>query len=418
MRHQTCLVALLMLSAGCAAPEGQPVSATPEKPRAAERLSGGVAAPQSTPPAAIRNSPAAAAPPMSDDDAARLAAAAEAHAKRLAQAPSPSKASAPNSSTGPSAPKSSAAPTPGESTPKVTAPPAEVQWVDPRPTQPKPAAKLPPPAPVAKAAATQPVSAAPATQPAPTATVPVKSPPTETRASLLGRLRDEIKNTNEPAFAKAMTAAALSLADPSRDLDPTVLNDLTPRQKEQVRQYHEIIKALNRQFAKSDKPLDAEWLHNEIERATGEAAIRVRNLQLCRRVSGFGVYEPFETSTFLAGREQPVVVYLEVENFTSQKSSQDQFQVKLSQEIVLYNESDGLAVWRQPAVEIVDNSRNRRRDFFVVQLVRLPARLSVGKYLLKVRVTDSIGGKGGSLDESSIPLQIVADQSLVKSQDR
>lgn len=405
MRHLSYMGVLVLLAAGCAAPDEKPASALPEKSRAAERAPDGPGATRMNTPPALRAAPGGAAPPVSDEDAARLAAAAEAHAKRLAQASAQSSHTVPASNTppAPEAIKSDA--------PRAAPPPAEVQWVAPRPP-PQPAVKPPPPKPVAAAPTTQPASTPPA--PAPTKATP--SP--ESRASLLARLRDEIKNTNEPAFAKAMTAAVLSLADPSREFDPGVFNDLTPRQKEQVKQYHEIIKTLNRQFAKSDKPLDAERLQGEIERVTGEAAIRVRNLQLCRRVSGFGVYEPFESSTFLAGREQPVVIYLEVENFTSQKTSQDQYQVKLSQEIVLYNESDGLAVWRQPAVEIVDNSRNRRRDFFVVQLVRLPARLTVGKYLLKVRLTDSLGPNGGSLDESSIPLQVVADQSLVKSQDR
>ena len=43
-------------------------------------------------------------------------------------------------------------------------------------------------------------------------------------------------------------------------------------------------------------------------------------------------------------------------------------------------------------------------------MIRLPARLSVGKYLLKIRITDQ---HGGSLDEATMPIQIVADQALV-----
>ena len=64
----------------------------------------------------------------------------------------------------------------------------------------------------------------------------------------------------------------------------------------------------------------------------------------------------------------------------------------------------------QNTVQIVDRSRNRRRDFFEVQLIKLPPQLSVGKYWLKVRVTDL---HGNYIDETSLPIKIVADQALV-----
>ena len=150
-------------------------------------------------------------------------------------------------------------------------------------------------------------------------------------------------------------------------------------------------------------------------RRSRDRPIRIKKVDLCQRVRGYGVYEPFESRVFLSGRSQAMIIYAELRNFSCKKTSDGRYQVQLSQEVVLYNESDGLAVWRQPTVDIIDESRNRRHDFFVVQMVRLPARLTVGKYLLKVRVTDS---ENGSLDESTIPIQIVADQSMVAGHDR
>jgi hypothetical protein len=142
----------------------------------------------------------------------------------------------------------------------------------------------------------------------------------------------------------------------------------------------------------------------------GAEPIGIRTVQLCKRVRGYGVYDPLDGRALLAGRENKMVVYVEVDHFKTVKNSQGQFEVKLGQSMSLYNEADGLEVWRKPEVEITDESRNARRDFFVVQLIALPANLSVGKYLLKIRIADR---HAGCLDEMSVPVRVVADDALV-----
>jgi len=59
-----------------------------------------------------------------------------------------------------------------------------------------------------------------------------------------------------------------------------------------------------------------------------------------------------------------------------------------------------------------DRSRTRRRDFYIVQRIDLPANLSVGKYNLKVAVRDR-HAPGGAEAEAVVPIQIVADASLL-----
>jgi hypothetical protein len=230
------------------------------------------------------------------------------------------------------------------------------------------------------------------------------------RQALLDGLLKDIRASQDPAMAKAVSAAALALLDPDHQMADADLAGLSPEQREQVQRYHRAITLMGKQLALGDQSLSAGEVSDQLNQILGEPALHMKNVRLCRRVSGYGVYETFDSTTFLAGREQPVIVYAELENFHSTLDASNQFQVKLTQEIVLYNESDGLAVWKQPAAQIVDQSRNRRRDFFVVQLIRLPARLTVGKYRLKVRVND-LGG--GSIDEATVPIQVVADQTLV-----
>ncbi len=269
-----------------------------------------------------------------------------------------------------------------------------------KPSPPQPAAN-PKPTPVA----TQPAKADP--QPRPQSTAP-------DRKALLQQLHDAIRSQNMPEIDKAVALAALSLSNQGRPLNPQDLAALPPEKQQAVRQYHKLLLALSKQIAENDGPLNPQAVTDQIQQLLGDQPIQIKNAALCRRVQGYGVYEPFDNPVFLAGREQPMIIYAELDNYRRVEID-SVYQVKLAQEVVLYNEADGLAVWHQPRVEIIDESRNRRRDFFVVQMVRLPARLGVGKYILKVRLTDQ---HSGSLDEATMPIQIVADEALVTNRPR
>ena len=249
----------------------------------------------------------------------------------------------------------------------------------------------------------------PAPEPVTTKPAPTATQSDADRAALLKQIRDRVTDSNDAAVHKAMSLAALAIVDPSFQLDENELAALPPTQRELVRQFHGLFASLGNQVA-SGQPVDRNALGDRLNAIIGEQPLAIRNVKLCDRVRSFGVYEELPGSTFLAGREHPMVVYVELDHFKSIKSGA-MHEVKLSQELVLYNDSDGLAVWRQPEQQIVDESRNQRRDFYVVQPTRLPARLGVGKFVLKVRVRDL---HGGTRDEVSIPINVVADPALVK----
>lgn len=147
---------------------------------------------------------------------------------------------------------------------------------------------------------------------------------------------------------------------------------------------------------------------------TANQPLRIPRVVLCSRVTGFGQYVPFPTQRFVAGRRNAVLVYTEVENFQQPESSLDAgapgFKVALSQEVHLYHDPDGLLAWRQPAQTTRYEARTRVRDYFIVNRVDLPVSLTVGKYSLKVVLTDL---NGGAVAESLIPVDIVADPALV-----
>lgn len=241
---------------------------------------------------------------------------------------------------------------------------------------------------------------------------PAPSPASLSRAELLAELHGRIADSDDPATIKALGLAGLALASPDHALSDDALGDLPPTQQQLVRRFHGLFASLGKQIA-AGETINRDKVADQLNALIGEQPLSIRKAMLCRRVRGYGVYEEMPGDAFVAGREHPIVVYAELDHFKVQPADDHLYnhQVKLSQELVLYNESDGLAVWRQPAETIVDESRNRRRDFYTVQPTRLPARLTVGKYILKVRVRDH---HGGTRDEVSVPINIVADPSLVK----
>lgn len=230
------------------------------------------------------------------------------------------------------------------------------------------------------------------------------------RSELINALAREIRNSNDHVMNKALRYSAISLIDPRYQLDEELISWLDKQDEQKLRKYYEILTKLNARMASGNQPFDREEFDSELDELFGQLPIKIQNVQLCRRTFGYGIYEPFESSTFLAGDDNRMIVYVELDHFSSIQRADKQYEVKLQQELTLFNDADGLAVWRHEPVEIVDISRNQRRDFFMNQRITLPARLSVGKYLLKVSVTDL---HGGSIDETTIKMEIVADQSLV-----
>lgn len=134
--------------------------------------------------------------------------------------------------------------------------------------------------------------------------------------------------------------------------------------------------------------------------------VEIAAVELCRSVGGFGVYEPFPDNTFAAGVPVRMVLYTEIDGFSTDVGADDSMHhVRLSQEVLLFRDADGQVVWNREPEAIRDESRRMRRDFWSVQLVELPATLGVGRYRLKVRITDEVSG---TVDERSVPLRLVA----------
>jgi hypothetical protein len=136
------------------------------------------------------------------------------------------------------------------------------------------------------------------------------------------------------------------------------------------------------------------------ERLRAQSDLRIPTLALCTRVEGFGNYEPL--THLFANREYPVILYCEIENFSSHVNAGKNWETNLTQECLLYNAA-GQRIWEDKRTSIADTCRNRRRDFFVVKMLRIPP-LTPGQYSLKITITDPQSNRG---TQATLPLQIV-----------
>ncbi|MCE7973047.1 MAG: hypothetical protein DYG92_01790 [Leptolyngbya sp. PLA1] len=177
---------------------------------------------------------------------------------------------------------------------------------------------------------------------------------------------------------------------------------------------HALIDARERLLA---NPTEANrTLLKSLAKIAPAGGVRVSRAVLCRRVEGFGRYEPLTTDTFIAGRPIRAIVYTELDGFMARAARPgdpaqqgvpigEQVSVELTQSLTLFHDSDGLQAWHKPAQRVVETTRAARRDFYLIHTIELPANLTIGKYRLKVTVTDVTSG---AADEVSMPITIVA----------
>lgn len=226
---------------------------------------------------------------------------------------------------------------------------------------------------------------------------------------------EAVRYSDDSNLSKAVAAATLAPIGPHGELDWSLLSKLSPDDQQRIKNYHRAVSMMHAQLLSGDAELDREAVAGRLEELYGSQPVTIRNIRLCEKVMGYGVYDAFPDNTFVAGREQKLIVYVELDNFEPlQNQAGGDYEVRLRQELELY-ESNGFEVWSHEPVIISDVSKNKRRDFFVVQLVTLPAQLRMGQYHMKVRVYDE---NGGTRDEASLEIRLVADGALVKEDAR
>lgn len=202
------------------------------------------------------------------------------------------------------------------------------------------------------------------------------------------------------------------------------LDKLTEKERAAVNSVRELLESLARDpSAAGDPQKVAQLFARSMEALSSAQNVRIARAELCSKVEAFGRFKPFEGTQFLAGQANRVIVYTEIEKYAYRDlqgdgagsgggASGDRWSVELSQELRLYNSDGSMLAWRKPEEAVTERSRNKRRDFFITQMIELPRTLTVGPYSLKVIVRDRVGG---GVSEAVIPVSIVADRALVNA---
>jgi hypothetical protein len=124
--------------------------------------------------------------------------------------------------------------------------------------------------------------------------------------------------------------------------------------------------------------------------------LEINNLAFCTEVVDFGVTSPFSANKFTA--DQEVLLYLELDNFVSEKSKDGKgFETQLqgSYEIV---DSSGRRIADQTLPADSHICKNIRRDYFIAYRVFMPKNITSGNYKLKLTIEDLKGRKFGQAD--------------------
>ena len=138
-----------------------------------------------------------------------------------------------------------------------------------------------------------------------------------------------------------------------------------------------------------------EQLDAAIRNLQPRADLKLRHLALCRRIQTFGDYEPFEKNAFSPG--QDVLLYAEVENFTSRPTGDGRLETLLRSMITIREgSSDGKIVHEILVGVTPDICRTSRRDYFHNYEFKFPRTLPLGRYVLRLTVTDLHGNKKAS----------------------
>lgn len=241
---------------------------------------------------------------------------------------------------------------------------------------------------------------------------------------LAGALRRQASASDNPlapvfAMRLAMLESILpGAAGEGTDLDPALLSTLAPIEAAHVRAARDLARAWvasAKDGTLDDAPSALAAAAQELRPASG--SLRTFSA-LCQRVSGYGAYVEIAGGELIAGRAFDVIVYTELENFADRSVSPgdnplpgDLWAVDVTQELTLYHDpSEDLQAWHQPRSRVVSTSRRHRQEFYLVNQVRLPANLTVGRYRLKVITRDETSG---SVSESWVPLAVVAGTGSV-----
>ena len=236
--------------------------------------------------------------------------------------------------------------------------------------------------------------------PTPPATVPpvVKTPEQQWREGLEQLTSLARRNAAESRDGIDWKLRAKLLAWMGEPAIDTESNSLA-----QVESWRVLLRALQVVGRESKEPADVRASNDGEELRAAQRALEdhapleMTDLALCRKVNGFGDYEPLEPAARKAG--QTVVLYAELTGLTFEPAA-DAYRSRLASRVELLHESGEPAVWSLALGTAEDRCRRRRRDYYINNRFNLPENLKPGRYRLRSSQTDLVSGRTTSREVS------------------
>lgn len=133
-------------------------------------------------------------------------------------------------------------------------------------------------------------------------------------------------------------------------------------------------------------------LRQATARLQENANLKLKNVAFCHKIKSFGSYERFERDEYTPGR--PVLVYSEIENFTSELTADGMYRTLLKSKVQIFKAgSNGDLVAEIPFDTTEDLCRNVRKDYFHSYKFEIPRNISLGPHVMKLTVEDEISQK-------------------------
>ncbi len=206
------------------------------------------------------------------------------------------------------------------------------------------------------------------------------------------------------------------IADRSGDA-VSVIESLPPEEQEL---WQSMVMAMDRYLSGSGSPLDhtaedqslestgskvgarsreerltatAEQLRAAVRHAQALSPLTIRRADFCSEIHGFGSIEELPGTTFSAG--QPVLIYLELDNFRTERTESGTYRSKFSAilEIQRSDEHGEQLIEAIPVESIEDEATTRRTDFYQSYELTIPSHLAEGRYQIRITVRDLKGSQ-------------------------
>jgi hypothetical protein len=117
------------------------------------------------------------------------------------------------------------------------------------------------------------------------------------------------------------------------------------------------------------------------------AALKVPCVALCKKVEGFGLFDPIEPAVVTRG--QPIVLYWEIDGLVAEADGSIQ-RARVATTLELRKSGQVEPVYRKELGTVDDACRSRRRDFYINARWTAPADIAPGEYTLVVLIDDQV----------------------------